>query len=250
MSEAEAINPVINIHMQWMKKKTIDNEEEATASIKNFIEGLILQPFCKDVNQRIPTKCTCLHDLQGQEDYLDIAQVATYLTSFACCSKEDEQRMVMEWVKYAKLVAYGQSRKEQIRRFLLPGHPLTYMICKNALAMMIGFGQSKWTTVTKLVKQNKNPTHGLRQKTSNNSKPGVLDDLHVYFDRLKDFGAPRATPIVRNATGIIDVRDEDTDLLELPTSITKRGQYRRYCNERGWVADVDAKGNFGKLKRM
>jgi hypothetical protein len=83
------------------------------------------------------------------------------------------------------------------------------MICKNALAMMIGFGQSKWMTVTKLVKQNKNPNHRLRQKTSNNSKPGVLDDLHVYFEGLKDFGAPKATRIVRNATGIIDGHDED-----------------------------------------
>jgi hypothetical protein len=84
MSEEEpdnniAINPVIKIHMQRMKRKELNDEEEATASIKNFLEGLIMQPFCKDVIQRVPTKYTCLHDLQGQEDNLDIYQVANKL---------------------------------------------------------------------------------------------------------------------------------------------------------------------------
>ena len=47
--------------------------------------------------------------------------------------------------------------------------------------------------------------------------------------------------MVRMETGV-EVRDADVELLELPSSTSKRGLYKRYMSERGYKAETDHKG--------
>jgi hypothetical protein len=226
--------------------KSAFDAEEAAAKLKLFPTHLISQPFCRELNSQSLTKCTCLSGLQdnGNED-VDISPTVDYLISFASRSIEDQQRIVMEWIKYAKLFSTGAPAEEKLHCFLLPGSTESYKVCKNALARMIGFGRKKWETINSLVANNTMPTHGLRGIPSNNTNPGVYKKLHFLFEQLKEHATPSATRFIPQQTGELDICDDDIDLLELPTSMTKWSIYRRYVEDCRYIIKVDNKGMVG-----
>jgi hypothetical protein len=241
---APSFTTVPVIHSKWQKKslKSAFDAEEAAAELRLFLTQLINKPFCLELNSQSMTRCTCLSGLRhnGNAD-VDMSPTVDYLISFACRSRDDQQRIVMEWIKYSKLIGNGRPLEEKFHCFLLPGSTESYMLCKNALAQMIGLGRRKWETINNMVSNNTMPTHGLKGRPSNNTNPELYQDLGLFFDQLKEHAAPRATRFIRQQTGELDIRDDDVDLLELPTSMTKRSIFRRYVEDRGWMIKVDAK---------
>ena len=52
---------------------------------------------------------------------------------------------------------------------------------------------------------------------------------------------PQSTRVVRQESGAA-LRDGEDDVFELPTNLTKRGLYERFCNDRGWGIKTTANG--------
>ena len=72
--------------------------------------------------------------------------------------------------------------------------------------------------------------------------------LKLYFDRLKNEHAePHATRIVRESTGV-GLRAEEVDTVELPSAMTSRQLYSKFCFERGWSIRVNWKWALPKIK--
>lgn len=75
-----------------------------------------------------------------------------------------------------------------------------------------------------------NPLHGLIGKESNRAKPFNAtgkQSLHVFFDKIKEFGKPTATQFISSETGNKQVRDADKEKIFLPPIWTKRYLYRQ-----------------------
>ena len=133
-----------------------------------------------------------------------------------------------------------------------PLHPLKeWRVCKNAISVLLDYGIRKWQTCQEAILQNKLPTHGNKGKVLGKAKrfaDHVKDDLHSFFQHIKQFGAPKATRFVREETGT-GLRDGEDDLVELPTSWSKRAMYARFCFERGYVITTNARGSAIKTER-
>ena len=133
-----------------------------------------------------------------------------------------------------------------------PLHPLKeWRVCKNAISVLLDYGIWKWQTCQEAILQNKLPTHSKKGKVLGKAKrfaDHVKDDLHSFFQHIKQFGAPKATRFVREETGT-GLRDGEDDLVELPTSWSKRAMYARFCFERGYVITTNARGSAIKTER-
>ena len=79
-------------------------------------------------------------------------------------------------------------------QYLFPGTP--HLICKDALCLLIGFGQTAWENVMRMVKANEMPQHGLGGKVANRQDAEVGAAMREYFERLVDQAEPRATLII------------------------------------------------------
>jgi hypothetical protein len=94
------------------------------------------------------------------------------------------------------------------------------------------------------VKNGESIVHG---NTGKKNKLHLHDQevLTDFFEETKKFAGPRATGIVRDLVRDrveVALRDDDTELLELPTCYTKRNMYQQYTIEQGWVFKLDSKG--------
>ena len=69
----------------------------------------------------------------------------------------------------------------------------------------------------------------------------MKDDLQTFFQHLLELSQPRATLFVTEETRR-ELREEDKDAKELPTSFSKRGLYAGFCNEQGWRLETSPRG--------
>jgi hypothetical protein len=69
----------------------------------------------------------------------------------------------------------------------------------------------------------------------------TITSLHAFFVGLKDHACPRATRFVRTESGF-ELRDDDAEVMDLPTSWTKRAVFARWLDECGWTIKTDAIG--------
>ena len=60
---------------------------------------------------------------------------------------------------------------------------------------------------------------------------------------MKELAEPTATRLVQELTGT-GLKDHDLDVKYLPPSFTKRGLYKRFCFECGWVLKADHRSNY------
>ena len=119
-----------------------------------------------------------------------------------------------------------------------------YMVCKDTISILLNYKKGRWTTCQKAVLSNSMPVHGNKGKLTGKAHrfaTEVKDDLHEFFEELKEFGSPKATRFVREEAGI-GLRDSEIDLVELPTAWSKRAMYARFCFERGHVVTTTATG--------
>ncbi|CAB9509385.1 hypothetical protein SEMRO_388_G132230.1 [Seminavis robusta] len=209
------------------------------------------KPFCFDVINKPgqKTSCTCLHDLGDQIDDDEVDACAKALFLFCNVDFAERKRIVKEWIRSglaAQLLFQGHHRTTSTRVFLFPGST-TRFICRN----LIGYGQKPWKSIVQLVKSGNDPVHGLSGKTGNKLNAKSQGLMHEFFTDMKQYALPRATKIVRTQmvdgiNTLVELREEEKDTVELPSSMTKRGLFNRFIGELGWKIQWDNKGRLLK----
>ena len=212
--------------------------------------------------------CRCLNSLEGDAEKQ--RAVAKYMVAFVAKPRQERHTIIMEWLRYTTttkekacffipFVADDNNKngdEEEEEETDNDGenmlHELkNYMVCKDAISILLDYGRCKWKTCAKAVKNNSLPVHGNIGKVSNNAKKferEVKDDLHAFFHDMNQFATPKATRFVRETTGS-GLRDGEENVLELPTCWSKRALYARFCFERGYVISSTATGIIKKEKR-
>ena len=242
-------NPVKDLHSIWYDPAHINKDigrRKWWFKIKIHLELLMMLPTCYYVSKtNTPSACTCMCDPRPSQDTL--RKAAKYLLDFATLAKDEQQSMLIQWIKYAdnqQAILIGRSHKEQTRVYLLPG--TTHRICRNACQRMVGYGSRAWGTCRKFAEDNVSPfnKHGLvgRKGVEANRSDGAMNGLmDVYFERMCHVGTPRATRQVRLLSGLLELRDSEDKLIELPSHMTKLHVYKRFVQEQGWLLKYDAK---------
>ena len=262
-------HPVNVVHREWRNLK--DRSDESVHSFDEKHANLLFEyvllhmqfiPYCKDIYSNEKSTCTCLPSMVLELSDEELKDVANALLCFGKQTKEQQQIRVMDWIAHDLALEtglMGVPRLIKQKRCVLPG---TYneMICKHRLAHLAGYGKWKWTACMKLVKEKKTPLHGLNGKRSNNNNlhQGYTGVLNMFFTQIVTMAVPRATRIVRthveqqqsdrqsdngqDATVRVELRDQETELMELPSSMTKRGLYARFLKDHiGIVQVLDAR---------
>jgi hypothetical protein len=192
--------------------------------------------------------------LQGRAE--ELCECAYYLEDFAVKKKNDQQALLVQWMKYAEAMRRELGISNQAAKvYLLPGSNQS-MICGNALARLIGFSRSAWDTVKQAYKEKKHaPKHALT---------GVLGDsacrtnaehtalMHEFFERAETMSEPRATKVIRDIVGDkveTDLRG-DEDVLDLPAYITKLGLYKKLLAECQWQYTFNSKNKVIETKKL
>ena len=148
--------------------------------------------------------------------------------------------------------------KDKHKTYILPGTTTT-KICRNALCVILGIGRYYWATCYDALKNGGVPTHGLyglHGEASNRVNTKQHEHMLVFFESIKPLAAPRATRIVRSLvkthvskvglmgeyTSLNEIRDDDEDVVELPSCYSKRALYGRLYKDHGWTLKFDNKG--------
>jgi hypothetical protein len=151
---------------------------------------------------------------------------------YALLPKGEQQTLVKEkeWIKYGDTIsdAYRRGDKRKRAVFLLPG--TNHLICRDALCRLLGIGREAWTTIFKMAKNNTPPSHGLEER--------------IFKTCLLLLATPRATLVIRSLVRDqveTELQDDDKDIVELPSHMTKRSLYDRMLLQIGWKYVFDAK---------
>jgi len=201
---------------------------------------------CTDPKGRV-TSCTCMKALV----FDDINDSAMYLVDFCQDSKANRQKIVLDWMKYASVMKKQLGGGNNARVYLLPGCS-DRLICSNACARSIGFGQKAWATVKKAYSAGLLPFHAQTGKRSHNWNKDSDDLLHDFFIKLEGLAAPRATRVVRDVVGDkvdVTLRD-DGDEIELPTYYTKRSLYKKLAADCQWEFSCSSHGKYSEKKSL
>jgi hypothetical protein len=234
-----AKHPVSLLWKDWKKaskreKKTFDYESYRD-EFSSYLEGLQEGPFCLDVKGRALT-CTCMKDLNMGADEKE--RVLTGLVKFATKTKVERNYLIAEWIRYSDCL-----KGDATKRFLLPGG--TKPICQHAISRVCGMKSYAWHGLCKKVRTGASLEHGLVGKSPNRVNTDVHDLIASFLTRLEEQAAPRATRIVRflNRDGnmVQESRDDDVDVLDLPSHCTKLGLYNQFIAERSWQYVYDPK---------
>ena len=226
------------------------NDTERFNLAKDFVCQLASFPNCcqktKIVKKCSPSlflKCSCLHSLRDNDTVL--TNVARDITATLILRKEERDTQLVSNIKYANLI-HGKNSKA--KRFLLPQRagfirkadldtavPTTqHVVCQSSLMSLYGVGPDAWATLNRSATTGIVIVHGLKGKPANNSlKPAIRESLHDFLQDLSHHAAPRATLLVRKKTEIVQKNDDD-EIIELPTHWTKRGVWARWLDELGY----------------
>jgi hypothetical protein len=213
---------------------------------KNLLRAFLLKVCAEDCidarNRRREVKCGCLKLIALSED--DAIRAVEFLFGFGLLTKAEQQTMVKEWIKYSIPLSQGYRRNEPEYKkvFLFPG--TSHLICKNALCRIIGYGSGAWLSIVNLAKKNLPPSHGLGGLKSNHTKDEMKLAMTNYLEKIQKLAAPRATLVARNIVRDevqIELRDDDEELLELPSNMSKRSIYNNLVAECGWKFTYDSR---------
>ena len=251
-----------------------EKEEEFYEDFQKHFETVVGREYCLQTSssanpdKQKPTKCQCLAELQGNATMK--AGCARFMMHYVRMNYEEERIwwLIQTRNLYKKESGGNRGRVKKGACYYLPvrvapesdedapaaaAAPLVgdFRVCKNALMALLGFGRYKMAAVQKLAKEGGTVVpHRLTGKIANNSKSlllSVYPSLVAFFEELKEIAEPRATIVVRLETGI-GLREEEVDLVELPSGNTKRALYYRWCKERGWGVSADARGGLRKVQ--
>ena len=188
--------------------------------------------------------CNCLAIFREANNSNERAAIAEFLIDFFTKNAVDQKRRIIEWVRYSADIIGD-------RRFLVPAHIYydqepseilpSHRICKDALGFLLDFGQHKWKEIKVGAQKNQVPrskSHGAAGKGSNNRKNFLLNTephLRKFLQKVSIIhGSPQSTRVVREISGV-GLRDGEENEIELAPFITKRGLYKEFCDEQGWI---------------
>ena len=246
-------SPVAALHSCWNecseKEKDSFDFEPWEGDIAEFLTLMMNSGRCIDLhNASRVSKCNCMEELRDNITDEEKDRVVAYLIIYARMGFREQRSLVAEWKRYAfSTKALCDRRGDQHKVYLLPGSQ-TFKICKNAVAHIIGKGRAAWNSI------GKKDSHGLADRKSNHStREEDLDLLHEFFFALNALGAPRATRIVTSLTAdkvATELKDADTDLVELPSCHSKRSLYNSYLADVGWQCTYDNKSRVTNLVEL
>ena len=244
-------SPVNACAKAWIKTTAKDKRNSDFShtgwrdSLREFVAAVSMEGKCIDMRGR-KTTCTCMAGLA----FDDINDCAFYLEDFACKKKDSRQQILLEWMRYAKVMKAQQSK------YSATGNPMVYLlpsssevlICANACARLIGFGESAWKTVKQSFDVGTVPCHQLVGKAGNKKVKAFDSLLHDFFIKLEGLAAPRATRLVRDIVGDrveVSIRDNDDEgEIELPTYYTKRSLYKKLAADCQYELSCNSKGKY------
>lgn len=223
--------------------------EEATAWLVDEAQNGFL--LCKAKNGK-QQKCNCFIIFQ---DKANAEAVAEYMLFYGKCRPAEKDRIMMDIIRWQEktkppdtfaknchfkvpfVVSPDDDEDIQIKKALSQ-----HYICQSALQHLFAFGRKKMKRIRADLNNGlvipRRPRVG-KANRRDLEKEGIIDDLHVFFDTLKDFEEPRATRFVREITGV-GIREEET--VDLPSYMTKRGLYRQFCYARGVIVEATGTG--------
>ena len=259
-------------------RKIVLEEGEDFELCFEFVRDICTKP-CEDrtSGQKRSRECNCLSILE--DNAARQAAVARYMVAFQGKPHQERHSIVMAWLRYTTTRTTTTSNTCFFIPFLADNDddeenenqttdteggdddegsnnkPLqelkNWMVCKDAISLLLDYGRIRWRTCVNAVLNNKLPAHGNKGKVLGPAKrfqEEVKDDLHAFFEEIKQFGMPTATRAVREATGT-GLRDGEEGTIELPTSWSKRAVFARFCYERGYIITSNARGNIQKTER-
>ena len=158
----------------------------------------IAKKKCCNVDKRQQTKCSCIMDLDEDEDLFLSAQALLEVHV-----RRDEgvrKEFLFEWERNAKIRSIVETKRKKRKKRKFKGdqkrgrvYPLSgvfhpdgslYSVCRNGFTSFFGIGGSAMQTIEKSVEDgNMIPVlHGLSSKMGNASlKAGVTESMRVFF---------------------------------------------------------------------
>jgi hypothetical protein len=236
--------------------------EDRNVGATEFVNALAALPKCMDATSRrgqeaVATRCDCLHRHIENDPGL-AGRVGIGVANFTAKPRVERIQTLITWIQYADMMASLISAKR--RQFILmemrvdtteavddgaEDEPLATqakLVCQSTLMRLLGIGPDAWKTVNLAAATNTVLAHGLKGRASNFAMGAATTaSLHAFFEGLKAHACPRATRFVRTESGF-ELRDDDEEVMDLPTSWTKRGVFARWLNECGWTIVTDAIG--------
>jgi hypothetical protein len=210
--------------------------------------------------------CSCFslfkRDQSGSLPVVTTA-VARFMVFFAKLPKAQQQRYVVEWIRYASMT--HQMRHEwrlKHCRYLLPVLSTSDdidelnmndvpLVCRSAIQIIIGKARKWWTTCSNAAITNTIPEHGLTGRAGNHQLQDIeliTEDLHNFFNNILSMCDVIPTRFVRERTGQLTTRDNN-DYYTLPPYWSKRLLYSCWCFERGYLISHDSQGITKKTDR-
>ena len=117
-------------------------------------------------------------------------------------------------------------------------------VCISSILHILKIGRTKFKTIhTHAEKGLPPPVHHLKGRESNRRKiletKETLDELRVFFLDLMEYSEPRATRFIRDETGM---SDREAGTVDLPSFMSKRSLYKKFCWQLGHKLKTDGKG--------
>lgn len=251
------IHPIKDSNIETSKrcKRIVKLEHKET--FKNLADAFIRyhssQGKCYNYNNRkYQTTCSCLKSLsEGANAEDKIQQASESIYQFFSRPANTQKLMVKDWIRNALVIKSTQKTScfKVSTNFLFPGvyedAPINkkfFMLCQNAVMLLFNYGYFKFC---KLKKDLENPgviPHGNINRMPSEKFREIATCLHKFFGDIRE-----EAEIAREANHY-SLREGEFDTVELPSTLTKRQLYARFCYERGWVVHSDNKGNLGKVK--
>ena len=246
-------------------------EGEFLEECKTYLEWLLPRGCHHKRNRKQGiSKCTCLSEVPAGR----IVKLARCQLSWFTQTKECREARLIEWLKGAWEKRASRKRKIKEgerkynsgsrsrwygRKFILAQFDETddegvvkyspYHVCQNALLSFYNISYETWKKLEQVVSQggDRGPTHMLLGRKSNSSLKGeTFAKLMSYFKNLQENkGEPHATKVIRTRLRVA-LRNND-DIVELPSSYTKRQLYAKFLFECGWLVKPKGNGSFGPM---
>ena len=154
-------------------------------------------------------------------------------------------------------------QKKNNKPFIIPFVPCQQMwtnkfmskkyICKEALGTLFGYGPFALKTLVSHAKKKPSPIHGLTGgitpmtiKYEENILPSLA---HFLKTKIVPLAGARPTQYTRNAVTRTTIERDATDILELNSSVSKRGLYKECAYLHGWKIVTTAKGTIIRTSR-
>ena len=103
-------SPVKELHSIWQKAGASQREKvdlNRYAMLLNFLlDAMLIHPNCLDswLPLKRPCKCTCMKDSGLGHGSIELKQCIGYLITFAKMAKDQQQMLVIQWIRYSEVM--------------------------------------------------------------------------------------------------------------------------------------------------